>query len=120
MRLDERWNDAEQLQPLVRRVEVDQRDDEDDRRTRPPTILREQQRSTGRTCVEVAGRTLIPASGALPPETAQKQPGEPPKIDLQGVDGVNEARARTPPNPLSTPPLLRCGGRAAERCYRRA
>ena len=61
-----------------------------------------------------------PASGALPPETTRKQPGEPPKIDLQGVDGVEEARARTPPNPPSTPPLLRCGGRAAERCYQRA
>ena len=59
MGLDERWKDAEQLQPLVRRVEVDQRDDEDDRRTHPPTILREQQRSTYTTCVEVAGRTLI-------------------------------------------------------------
>ena len=59
MGLDERWKHVQQLQPLVRRVEVDQRDDEDDRRTRPPTILREQQRSTGRTCVEVAGRTLI-------------------------------------------------------------
>ena len=61
-----------------------------------------------------------PTSGALPPETARKQPSEPPKIDLEGVDGVDEARPRTPPNPLSTPPLLRCGGRAAERCYRRA
>ena len=59
MGLDERWKDAQQLQPLVRRVEVDQRDDEDDRRTRPPTILREQQRSTGTTCVEVGGRTLL-------------------------------------------------------------
>ena len=34
-------NDVEQLQLLVRRVEVDQLDDEDDRQTRPPTILRE-------------------------------------------------------------------------------
>ena len=59
MGLDERWKHVQQLQPLVRRVEVDQRDDEDDRRTRPPTILREQQRSTGRTCVEVGGRTFI-------------------------------------------------------------
>ena len=40
-----------------------------------------------------------PASGALPPETTRKQPGEPPKIDLQGVDGVDEARDHTPPNP---------------------
>ena len=53
------WKDVEQLQLLVRRVEVEQRDDEDDRRTHPPTILREQQRSTGRTCVEVGGRTLL-------------------------------------------------------------
>ena len=51
--------DVEQLQLLVRRVEVEQRDDEDDRRARPPTILRERQRSTSRTCVEVAGNTLI-------------------------------------------------------------
>jgi hypothetical protein len=51
--------DVEQLQLLVRRVEVDQRDDEDDRRILSPTILRDQQRSTGRTCVEVAGRTLL-------------------------------------------------------------
>ena len=40
-------------------------------------------------------------------------------LDLQGVDGVDEARARTPPNPPSTPLLLRCGGRAAEQRYRR-
>ena len=59
MGLDERWNDAEQLQPLIWRVEVDQRDDENDRRTHPPTILREQQRSPYRTCVEVGGRTLL-------------------------------------------------------------
>ena len=61
-----------------------------------------------------------PASGALLPGTARKQPGEPPEIDLQGVDGVEEARDRDPPNPPSTPPLLRYGGGAAERCYRRA
>ena len=59
MGLDDLRNDVEQLQLLVQRVEVEQRDDEDDRRTRPPTILREQQRSTGRTCVEVGGRTLL-------------------------------------------------------------
>ena len=53
------WKDVEQLQLLVRRVEVEQRDEEDDRRARPPTILREQQRSTGTTCVEVGGRTLL-------------------------------------------------------------
>ena len=51
--------DVEQLQLLVRRVEVEQRDDEDDRRARPPTILRKQQRSTGRTCAEKAGRALL-------------------------------------------------------------
>ncbi len=51
--------DVEQLQLLVRRVEVDQLDDEDDRQTRPPTILRDQQRSTYTTCVQVAGCTLL-------------------------------------------------------------
>ena len=56
---DDLRNDVEQLQLLVQRVEVDQLDVEDDRRILPPTILREQQRSTGRTCVEVAGRILI-------------------------------------------------------------
>ena len=56
---DDLRNDVEQLQLLVRRVEVDQLDVEDDRRILLPTILREQQRSTGRTCVEVAGRTLL-------------------------------------------------------------
>ena len=119
------WKDVEQLQPLVRRVEVEQRDDEDGRQILSPTILHKQQRSTYKTCVErwpcvPCSGLGSPASGALPPETARKQPGEPPKIDLQGVDGVEEARGRDPPNPPSTPPLLRYGGRAAERCYRRA
>ena len=54
--------DVEQLQPLVRRVEVEQRDDEDDRRILPPTILREQQRSTYTTC---ALRTPCDAYGGL-------------------------------------------------------
>ena len=117
--------DVEQLQLLVQRVEVEQRDDEDDRRILPPTILREQQCSTYiqlvRKWPDVSySGSRSPASGALPPETARKQPGEPPKIDLQSVDGVDEARARTPPNPPSTPPLLRYGGRAAERRYRMA
>ena len=51
--------DVEQLQPLVRRVEVEQRDDEDGRQILSPTILRKQQRSTGTTCVEAGGRTLL-------------------------------------------------------------
>ena len=51
--------DVEQLQPLVRRVEVEQRDDEDGRQILSPTILRKQQRSTCRICVEVAVRTLL-------------------------------------------------------------
>ena len=50
-------NDVEQQQPLVQRVDVAQRDAEDHRQTRPPLILREQQRSSGRICVEAAGRT---------------------------------------------------------------
>ena len=41
-----------------------------------------------------------PALGALPPETARKQPGEPPKIDLQGVDGVDESSC---PHPTKIP-----------------
>jgi len=47
------------LQLPVRRVEVEHRDGEDDHRILPPTILRDQQRSTGRTRAEVAGRTLL-------------------------------------------------------------
>eukprot|EP01043_Picozoa_sp_COSAG02_P001596 COSAG02_NODE_34_length_49821_cov_105.420438_27_plen_100_part_00 len=58
-----------------------------------------------------------PASGVLPPETARKQPSEPPKIDLQGVDGVDEARDHTPPTPPSISSLLRYGGCAAKRRY---
>eukprot|EP01043_Picozoa_sp_COSAG02_P037814 COSAG02_NODE_2865_length_7868_cov_42.736002_8_plen_105_part_00 len=37
-------------------------------------------------------------------ESARKQPSEPPKIDLHGVDGVDEARAHTPSNPLQPHP----------------
>lgn len=44
------------VEPLVKRVEVEQRED-DGHQTRPPTILREQQRSSGGICVETAGRT---------------------------------------------------------------
>ena len=50
-------NDVEQQQPLVQRVDVEQRDAEDHRQTRPPAILREQQRSSDTLCVEAAGRT---------------------------------------------------------------
>ena len=53
------WKAVEQLQLLVRRVEVEQRDDEDGRQILSPTILRKQQRSTCRICVEVAVRTLL-------------------------------------------------------------
>ena len=49
--------DVEQLQLLVQRVEVEQRDEEYRLQTRPPTILREQQRSSCRLCVEAAVRT---------------------------------------------------------------
>ena len=57
MRSADLRNDVEQLQPLVQRVDVEQRDAEDHRQTRPPAILREQQRSSCRICVEAAGRT---------------------------------------------------------------
>jgi hypothetical protein len=73
------WKDVEQLQLLVRR-EVEQRDDEDGREILPPTILREQQRSTCTTCVEATGRTLLrlrkPRVGSAAagdcPKTAQR------------------------------------------------
>ena len=38
-----------------------------------------------------------PASGALPPKTTRKQPGEPPKIDLQGVIVVDVTTPHRPP-----------------------
>ena len=59
-----------------------------------------------------------PPSGAQSPETAPELPGEPPKIDLHGVDDVDEARARTPPNPPSPPAMLRYGWTAAEQSHR--
>ena len=57
MRSADLRNDVEQQQPLVQCVDVEKRDAEDHRQTRPPAILREQQRSSGRICVEAAGRT---------------------------------------------------------------
>ena len=74
------WKDVEQLQLLVRRVEVEQRDDEDGREIFSPTILREQQRSICTTCVEVTIRTLLrlrkPRVGSAAagdcPKTAQR------------------------------------------------
>ena len=42
--------------------------------------------------------------GALPPETARKQPGEPPKIDLQGVDGVDKLVRAPRQSPLQPHP----------------
>ena len=46
-----------QLQLPARGVVVEQRDDEDGRQTRPPAILREQQRSSCTLCAEAAVRT---------------------------------------------------------------
>ena len=57
MRSDDNHKAVEQLQLLVRRVEVDQRDVEDGREILPPTILREQQRSSDTLCAEAAVRT---------------------------------------------------------------
>ena len=54
---NERRKAVGQLQLPVRRVEVEQRDDEDGREILPPTILREQQRSSYTLCVEAAVRT---------------------------------------------------------------
>ena len=109
--------DVEQLQLLVRRVEVEQRDDEDDRRILPPTILRDQQRSTYTTCVEVAGRTLMrlskPGIGSAAtgkrPKTAQRAAQDrPPRRRWR-----RRSSCPHPIKPPSTPPLLRCGGRTA-------
>ena len=68
--------DVQQLKLPVRRVEVEQRDDEDGRQILPPTILREQQRSTYTTCVEVAGRTLLRAQEARRRERCRRKPPE--------------------------------------------
>ena len=68
--------DVQQLKLPVRRVEVEQRDDEDGRQILPPTILREQQRSTYTTCVEVAGRTLLRAQEAWRRERCRRKPPE--------------------------------------------
>ena len=58
-----------------------------------------------------------PPSGALPPETARKQPGEPPKMSAHGVASGVETHVRTSPNPPSPPTLLRYGGAVAERLH---
>ena len=54
---DERPEAVGELQPPRGRVDVAQRDAEDHHQTRPPAILREQQRSSDTLCVEAAGRT---------------------------------------------------------------
>ena len=54
---NERRKAVWQLQLPVRRVELEQRDVEDGREILPPTILREQQRSSGTLCAEAAVRT---------------------------------------------------------------
>ena len=58
---DERWRAVGQLQLPMWRVltSTSSMTDEADRRTRPPTILREQQRSTGTARAEVAGRAFV-------------------------------------------------------------
>eukprot|EP01043_Picozoa_sp_COSAG02_P057855 COSAG02_NODE_7097_length_3187_cov_5.232513_1_plen_187_part_00 len=54
---DERWKAVGQLQLPVRRVDVEQRDDEDGREILSPTFLREQQRSSYTLCAEAAVHT---------------------------------------------------------------
>ena len=56
-----------------------------------------------------------PPSGAQSPETTPELPGEPPKIDLHGVDGVDESSCPDPANPPFHPTsttLRRWRGRA--------
>ena len=130
-----RYVDREQLQLLVRRVEVDHSCWSGVLKSTSAMTKMTVESSHRRSCA-ISSALLVqlvwkwpdvpccgsgsPALGALPSETARKQPGEPPKIDLQGVDDVDEARARIPPNPPSNPSLLCCGGCAAERHYCRA
>jgi len=105
------WKDVEQLQLLVRRVEVEQRDDEDDHQTRQPTILREQQCLAGRTCVEGAGRTLLRlgkpgvGSGAAGnhPKTARRaaQDGRPRRRRRPGSSCGHCAEAPFNPSPAA-------------------
>ena len=61
-----------------------------------------------------------PAFDAHLPKTVPWHSPELPKMDLQGVNGVEEARPATSPNPSSNPSLLRSGGGAAKRRYRYA
>ena len=57
MRSDDNRKAVGKLQLPARGVVVEQRDDEDGRQTRPPAILREQQRSSCTLCAEAAVRT---------------------------------------------------------------
>ena len=122
---DGRWKAVEQLELLVRRVAVEQRDDEDRRPTRPPATLREHQRSSCTLCRKAAGNashqlgkaaSRVAAAGNHPRTARRATQDEPPRRRWR----VEEARARTPPTPPSAPSLLRCGGGAAERRYCRA
>ena len=116
---DDLRNDVEQLQLLVRRVEVDQLDVEDDRRILLPTILREQQRSTGTTCMEVAGRTLLrlrkPSVGSAAtrnrPKTARRAAQDRPPRRRWRRGSSCPHPAKLPFNPTPTT-LRRSRGRA--------
>ena len=110
IRLKDRRKDVEQLELPVQRVEVDQRDVEDDRRSRPPTILREQQRSTYTTCVEVGGCTLFqlrkPGVGSAAavnhPKTARRATQDgPPRRRWRRRSSCGHL-AKPPFNPLPT------------------
>ena len=89
-----------------RSVVATQRDDGDRGRTRPPTILRQPQLSPVRTCVDVAGRTLLwlrkthvgSAATRNCPKTA-REPHKTPNAPAVALKLVRTPR-RTPLHPL--------------------
>ena len=111
--------DVQQLKLPVRRVEVEQRDDEDGRQILPPTILREQQRSTCTICVEVDGRTLLrlrkPGVGSAAtrnrPKTARRAAQDRPPRRRWRRGSSCPRPAKLPFNPTPTT-LRRSRGRA--------
>jgi hypothetical protein len=116
---DERPEAVGQLQLPLGCVDVSQRGAEDHRITRQSTILREQQCLAGRTCVEVAGRTLLrlrkPSVGSAAaknhPKTARRaaQDGRPRRRWRPGSSCGDRAGPPFNPSPAA---LRRRNGRA--------
>ena len=101
---NERRKAVWQLQLPVRRVELEQRDVEDGREILPPTILREQQRSSGTLCAEAAVRTShrlgkttfgCPVAGNRPKTARRAAQDRPPRRRWR--------RRKLVPTPFQTP-----------------